>query len=140
MTNKFELFEEYSNDYINLLIEFIDYSKNNKIIPFTYSVFADTIKKKIKNEKLLMIQNGLDYVLPHKENLLSVLDTDIEKQLKNNHTLKTLELEMNKYDASISIIYEILENAQNANNKVKKKINEYLEITIIILESIRNTL
>jgi hypothetical protein len=134
-----------SDQYIELIINLIDYCEEKKILPKKIIFFISSIKKNLNENKFEIIQNSLNYILENKETILNFsldsLDEDNNNNynnLKNIYQLKNL---IKNNENELEIINLIIEIKKNAKILLKEDdisiIKNYIEIMILILEKIK---
>jgi len=145
-----EKFNYLTNQYIELIINLIDYCDEKKILPKKIIFFLDTIKKNLKENKFEIIQNSLIHILENKETILNFslysLEEDSDDKsnnLNNIYQLKKLikNTNPNTNQNELEIINLIIEIKKNAKTLLIKEdiviIKDYIEIMIMILEKIK---
>ena len=146
-----EKFNYLTNQYIELIINLIDYCDEKKILPKKIIFFLDTIKKNLIENKFEIIQNSLQHILENKETILNFsldsLEEDSNDKSSNNlnniYQLKNLIKNTNQYtnQNELEIINLIIEIKKNAKILLIKDdiiiIKDYIEIMIMILEKIK---
>ena len=145
-----EKFNYLTNQYIELIINLIDYCEEKKILPKKIIFFLDTIKKNLNENKFEIIQNSLIHILENKETILNFsLDSleedsdDKSNNLNNIYQLKKLikNTNSNTNQNELEIINLIIEIKKNAKTLLIKDdiiiIKDYIEIMIMILERIK---
>ena len=142
-----EKFNYLTNQYIELIINLIDYCDEKKILPKKIIFFLDTIKKNLNENKFEIIQNSLHHILENKETILNFsldsLEEDSNDKSSNNlnniYQLKKLIKKTNQNE--LEIINLIIEIKKNAKILLIKDdiviIKDYIEIMIMILEKIK---
>jgi hypothetical protein len=149
--DKINSFVNLSDKYIETIEKLLEYSMSKKILPLKILLGMKLIKNYIHNNKVSLIQNGVQYLLGYKEIILNFdlsnlddLDEDYDdnisrKSCLNNITkVKEIINEKNFDDIDIlNLIIEIKNNAKILNNTDKEIIRGYMEILILILEKIR---
>lgn len=142
-----EKFNYLTNQYIELIINLIDYCDEKKILPKKIIFFLDTIKKNLNENKFEIIQNSLQHILENKETILNFsldsLEEDSNDKSSNNlnniYQLKKLIKKTNQNE--LEIINLIIEIKKNAKILLIKDdiiiIKDYIEIMIMILEKIK---
>ena len=142
-----EKFNYLTNQYIELIINLIDYCDEKKILPKKIIFFLDTIKKNLIENKFEIIQNSLQHILENKETILNFsldsLEEDSNDKSSNNlnniYQLKKLIKKTNQNE--LEIINLIIEIKKNAKILLIKDdiviIKDYIEIMIMILEKIK---
>ncbi len=134
-----------SDQYIELIINLIDFCEEKKILPKKIIFFISSIKKNLNENKFEIIQNSLNYILENKEIILNFsldsLDEDNNNNynsLKNIYQLKNL---IKNNENELEIINLIIEIKKNAKILLKEDdvsiIKNYIEIMILILEKIK---
>ena len=142
-----EKFNYLTNQYIELIINLIDYCDDKKILPKKIIFFLDTIKKNINENKFEIVQNSLINILENKETILNFsldsLDEDNDDKSNNNlnNIYQLKKLIKNTDQNELEIINLIIEIKKNAKTLLIKDditiIKDYIEIMIIILEKIK---
>jgi hypothetical protein len=146
-----EKFNYLTNQYIELIINLIDYCDEKKILPKKIIFFLDTIKKNLNENKFEIIQNSLQHILENKQTILNFsldsLEEDSDDSSNNNlnniYQLKNLIKNTNQYtnQNELEIINLIIEIKKNAKILLIKDdiiiIKDYIEIMIMILEKIK---
>jgi hypothetical protein len=134
-----------SDQYIELIINLIEFCEEKKILPKKIIFFISSIKKNLNENKFEIIQNSLNYILENKETILNFsldsLDEDNNNNynnLKNIYQLKNL---IKNNENELEIINLIIEIKKNAKILLKEDdisiIKNYIEIMILILEKIK---
>ena len=141
-----EKFNYLTNQYIELIINLIDYCDEKKILPKKIIFFLDTIKKNLNENKFEIVQNSLTHILENKETILNFSFDSLEEDnysekfdnLNNIHQLKKLIKNTNQNELEIiNLIIEIKKNSKKLLNKEDINIiKDYIEIMILILEKI----
>ena len=145
-----EKFNYLTNQYIELIINLIDYCEEKKILHKKIIFFLDTIKKNLNENKFEIIKNRLIHILENKETILNFsLDSleedsdDKSNNLNNIYQLKKLikNTNSNTNQNELEIINLIIEIKKNAKTLLIKDdiiiIKDYIEIMIMILEKIK---
>jgi hypothetical protein len=141
-----EKFNYLTNQYIELIINLIDYCEEKKILPKKITFFLDTIKNNLNENKFEIIQNSLNHILENKETILNFsLDSLEESDDKSNNNLNNIyqlkKLIKNTNQNELEIINFIIEIKKNAKTLLIKDdiviIKDYIEIMIMILEKIK---
>ena len=142
-----EKFNYLTNQYIELIINLIDYCDEKKILPKKIIFFLDTIKKNINENKFEIVQNSLINIIENKETILNFsldsLDEDNDDKSNNNlnNIYQLKKLIKNTDQNELEIINLIIEIKKNAKSLLIKDditiIKDYIEIMIMILEKIK---
>ena len=141
-----EKFNYLTNQYIELIINLIDYCEEKKILPKKIILFLDTIKNNLNENKFEIIQNSLHHILENKETILNFsLDSLEDSDDKSNNSLNNIyqlkKLIKNTNQNELEIINLIIEIKKNAKTLLIKDdiviIKDYIEIMIMILEKIK---
>ena len=141
-----EKFNYLTNQYIELIINLIDYCEEKKILPKKITFFLDTIKNNLNENKFEIIQNSLNNILENKETILNFsLDSLEDSDDKSNNNLNNIyqlkKLIKNTNQNELEIINLIIEIKKNAKILLIKDdmviIKDYIEIMIMILEKIK---
>lgn len=143
-----EKFNYLTNQYIELIINLIDFCDLKKILPKKIIFFLDTIKKNLNQNKFEIIQNSLHYILENKETILNFSlesleeDNYYEKSDNLNNIYQLKKLIKNTNQNELEIINLIIEIKKNAKKLLIKDdiiiIKDYIELMILILEKINN--
>jgi hypothetical protein len=141
-----EKFNYLTNQYIELIINLIDYCEQKKILPKKIIFFLDIIKKNLNENKFEIIQNSLHHILGNKETILNFSldsleeDNYYEKSDYLNNIYQLKKLIKNTNENELEIINLIIEIKKNAKKLLIKDdiiiIKDYIEIMILILEKI----
>lgn len=139
MDNK-KQYDELSKYYCNTLKDFIDYSKNENLIPFHYKIFISDINNYIDNNKVELIENGLIYILKNKEYIVNYSFDNLKKQ-ENEIIIKQLKtFNQSIVENELNVIFDIIDNAKKLEPHQQNIIKQFLDIIIIILEKIEELL
>ena len=141
-----EKFNYLTNQYIELIINLIDYCEQKKILPKKIIFFLDIIKKNLNENKFEIIQNSLHHILGNKETILNFSldsleeDNYYEKSDYLNNIYQLKKLIKNTNENELEIINLIIEIKKNAKKLLIKDdiiiIKDYIEIMILVLEKI----
>lgn len=135
------------DNYIEIIMNLVDFSNINNILPFKLKLGINYLKDYILNNRLTLLDNGLNYLLNNKEvimnfdvNNLDQLDEDDNdnvsiKQCVNN--LKKDNKLKNEDSELLDIIIDIKNNTKNLDNNKRGLIKKYFEIIISILEELK---
>jgi hypothetical protein len=135
------------DNYIEIIMNLVDFSNINNILPFKLKLGINYLKEYILNNRLTLLDNGLNYLLNNKEvimnfdvNNLDQLDEDDDdnvsiKQCVNN--LKKDNKLKNEDSELLDIIIDIKNNTKNLDNNKRGLIKKYFEIIISILEELK---
>jgi hypothetical protein len=141
-----EKFNYLTNQYIELIINLIDYCNEKKILPTKIIFFLDLIKKNLNENKFEIVQNSLLHILENKETILNFsidsLEEDNDDKSNNlNNIYQLKKLIKNTDQNELEIINLIIEIKKNAKTLLIKDditiIKDYIEIMIMILEKIK---
>jgi hypothetical protein len=144
-TIEIEKFNYLTNQYIELIINLIDFCNQKKILPKKIIFFLDTIKKNLNENKFEIIQKSLHHILENKETILNFsfdsLEENIEVNSNNlNNIYQLKNLIKNNNENELEIINLIIDIKKNAKLLLIKDdiaiIKDYIEIMIMILEKI----
>lgn len=142
---RIEQFNYLTNQYIELIINLIDYCEEKKILPKKIIFFLDSIKKNLNENKFEIIQNSLNHILENKEIILnfsldSLEDDNNDNSINNLNNIYQLK-KLIKNENELEMINLIIEIKKNAKILLIKDditiIKDYIEIMIIILEKIK---
>ena len=129
-----DLFEELKNCYTIILSNLISFLKEKDITPTKYIVKINLINERyIKNNAIYLIEKGLMNILPYKTRILNIMqdDSNIDK-----NTLITNFENLNEMD----IIFEVIMNLKKLDEGNKNFIKSSIEVLIMTLEKINETL
>jgi hypothetical protein len=141
-----EKFNYLTNQYIELIINLIDYCNEKKILPTKIIFFLDLIKKNLNENKFEIVQNSLLHILENKETILnfsidSLEEDDDDKSNNLNNIYQLKKLIKNTDQNELEIINLIIDIKKNAKTLLIKDditiIKDYIEIMIMILEKIK---
>jgi len=142
-----EKFNYLTNQYIDLIINLIDYCDDKKILPKKIIFFLDTIKKNLNENKFEIVQNSLIHVLENKNIILNFSLNSLEEDTDNNsnnnlnNIYQLKNLIKNTDQNELEIINLIIEIKKNAKILLIEDdiviIKDYIEIMIMILEKIK---
>lgn len=141
-----EKFNYLTTQYIELIINLIDYCNEKKILPTKIIFFLDIIKKNLNENKFEIVQNSLFHILENKETILNFsldsLEEDNDDKSNNiNNIYQLKKLIKNTDQNELEIINLIIEIKKNAKTLLIKDditiIKDYIEIMIMILEKIK---
>jgi hypothetical protein len=154
---KTQTFGKLSDKYIEVLEKIIDYAYLKKILPLKICIGLPMIKKYLFENKVLLIQYGIEYLLTNKNYILNItlesLD-DLESELSDNQsrksrvndinmTKKILRIDStNLKDLNDDFILDLMIEIKNNSKKLcvldREVISGYIEILMIILSSIKD--
>ncbi len=151
-SSKIDLFINFSNKYVDVIEKLLDYSVSKKILPLKILLGINHLKKYIKDNKVTLIQNGVQYLLNYKDIILNFdlqnldeLDNDSDdnvsrKSCLNNITKakQIMNEQIYKENEILDLIIEIKNNAKILNITDKSIIKGYMEVLIMILEKIKD--
>jgi hypothetical protein len=153
-TNKIDLlldrFEYLKQNYIEIILNMIDFSTSKNILPMKIYFMVKYIKDYIKNNEIEMIESGINYLLPNKDDILNFNINNLD-ELEDNLSIKEIKKNINaqvtsglSYEQSfqksneiIKLIIEIKENSKKLNIIEIQTIKKYIELLISILEKIK---
>jgi hypothetical protein len=126
----------------------IDYSNEKKILPLKIVLGINILKKYIQDNKIKLVQYGIEYILQNKKDILNFSfdnsdnNNDDNESIKSciNKTKKIIKLEDSilKDSEIFNLIIEIKNKAQYLDKDDLLIIKTYIEILIICLEKTRN--
>lgn len=152
-STKINLFSDLSDKYTDIIEKLLDYSVSKKILPLKILMAMCVIKKYIHDNKISLIQNGVQYLLNHKKTILNFdiseldeLDNNYDddnisrKKCLNNISFTKQIMNEKTYNNNeiLDIIIQIKNNAKILNDTDTAIIKGYIELLIMILEKIRN--
>lgn len=145
--NKYNILMDY---YIDTIYTLLDTSKTLKILPFKIILGLGFIKKYISDNRFIVLENGINYLLTNKNTILNFdianLDT-LDEDFDDNISVKSY---MNKIkenqqdeilknsDDMINLIIEIKNNTKKLCKEDIMLIKKHFELLIVILEQIKN--
>ncbi len=154
-SNKFDSFVNFSDKYVDVIEKLLDFSTSKNILPIKILLGMKILKQYIKDNKVSLIQKGVEYLLNYKETILNfdlnnldVLDNNSEDNFDDNYSRKNCLNTINKAKHIINeqtykeneildLIIDIKNNAKNLNETDKSIIKGYIEVLILILEKIK---
>ena len=151
--NKIDNFTQLSDKYLIVVNKILDYSLSKKILPLKISLGIVFLKKYIQENKIRLIQYGVEYLLNHKDlilnfsiNSLDELDTDSEDNVSRKSCInniskvkQAINVDINSEETEIlNLIIEIKNKAKNLNEFDRSIVKGYIEVLIMILENIRD--
>ena len=151
-SSKIDLFISFSEKYVSVVEKLLDYSVSKKILPLKMMLGINILKKYIRDNKITLIQNGVEYLLNYKETILNFdlnnLD-ELDNESDDNVSRKSCISNINKVKEIINeqsykeneildLIIDIKNNAKVLNDTDKSIIKGYIEVLIMILEKIRD--
>jgi hypothetical protein len=148
---KYIMYENLMNDYIELIHNLIDSSCKMKILPLKIMFSIGLIKNYINENKLIMLENGIEYILANKTTILNFdttkldeldIDTDDNVSIKSciNNYKKSNQINSidDEQDAILNLIIDIKNNSKKLSQMEMDIIKSYIELIIIVLEQIQN--
>ena len=151
--NKIDTFTHLSDKYLNVMDKILDYSLSKNLLPLKVSLGIGLLKKYIQENKVGLIQYGVEYLLNHKEFILNFsldsldeLDTDSEDNISRiscinniNKAKQVIDPKINSGENEIlNLIIEIKNKAKKLNDTDRSIVKGYIEVLIMILENIRD--
>ena len=151
--NKIDNFTQLSDKYLIVVNKILDYSLSKKILPLKISLGIVFLKKYIQENKIRLIQYGVEYLLNHKDlilnfsiNSLDELDTDSEDNVSRKSCInniskvkQAINVDINSEETEIlNLIIEIKNKAKNLNEFDRSIVKGYIAVLIMILENIRD--
>jgi hypothetical protein len=153
--NKIDTFVHLSDKYLSVVNKILDYSISKNLLPLKVSLGIGLLKNYVKDNKIKLIQYGVEYLLKHKDyilnfsiNSLDELDTDSEDNISRKSCINNIhkaKQAVNLDSDSDSEEREILNLIIEIKNKAKKLddiecsiVKGYIEVLIMILENIRD--
>lgn len=151
--NKIDNFTQLSDKYLIVVNKILNYSLSKKLLPLKISLGIDFLKKYIQENKIRLIQYGVEYLLNHKDlilnfsiNSLDELDTDSEDNVSRKSCInniskvkQAMNVDINSEETEIlNLIIEIKNKAKNLNEFDRSIVKGYIEVLIMILENIRD--
>jgi hypothetical protein len=135
-----EQYKMLSNYYIDTVKELFNYSKEENLIPLSCKIFLPFANEYIEDNKLSIIENGLEYLLKNKEYILNFSIENLNNTENKNIINEFKDIIDKNNVKEVKLIFDIIENAKKLNNYQQKIFKEYIEIIILILEKINNLL
>lgn len=155
--NKIETYNYLMDNYIEVILKLIDFSNSLKILPFKMMFGLNYIKKTISENRVDMLEHGIQYLLTHKDiilnfdlNKLDNLDEDSDDNMSIkscvNNIKKKQNLKQNMENLQnnigeneiLDLIIEIKNNSKKTHPDDIILIKMYFELLISILEKIQN--
>lgn len=152
--NKVEEFKKLSEKYILTILKIIDFSVIKNLIPIKFIIGIPIIKNYINLNKSKILECGVQYILPNKDEILNFSidsldsiesnnDDNISRKncISNINELKNLiQVEnTNCYEEIeiLNLIIDIKNNAKKIDNNELSIIQNFMELLIMILEKIK---
>jgi hypothetical protein len=151
--NKIDNFKQLSDRYLTVIEKILDFSLEKRLLPLKVIFGFDLLKQYIIENKVKIIQYGVEYLLNHKEYILNFsldsldeLDSDSEDNqsrkscIKNiQHAKKAIQISIDSEETEImNLIIEIKNKAKRLNEMDRAIVKGYIEVLIMILENIRD--
>ena len=151
--NKIDTFTHLSDKYLSVMNKILDYSVSKNLLPLKVTLGIGLLKKYIQENKIRLIQYGVEYLLNHKDYILNFsidsldeLDTDSEDNVSRKSCIdniskakKVINLDIDSEENEImNLIVEIKNKAKTLNDAERTIIKGYIEVLIMILENIRD--
>jgi hypothetical protein len=151
--NKVDNFINLSDKYLNVMNKILDYSVSKNILPLKVTLGIGLLKTYIEENKIKLIQYGIEYLLNYKDMILNFsvesldeLDTDSEdnvsrKSCINNITKAKKIIDLGSYSEEkeiLNLIIEIKNKAKQLNEMDRSIVKGYIEVLIMILENIQD--
>ena len=159
-SNKVIQFKKLSDKYIEQIKKVLDYAVSKRIVPLKVIFGINLIKEYIDENKLKILECGVEYILKYKDEILnfsleSLDETNLSElselsessnfssnyitninQLKNiikqeSNSTSTEELEI------INLIIDIINNAKKLSTEEIDIMKNYIELIVLILEKIK---
>jgi hypothetical protein len=154
-SSKIDSFSSLSEKYILVMDKILDYSISKNLLPLKISLGIGLFKSYIQENKIKLIQCGVEYLLNYKEQILNFslenldeLDSDSDdnssrKSCMNNisQVKQVIKLDMcssYKENEILNLIIEIKNKAKKLNETDRSIVKGYIEVLIMILENIRD--
>jgi len=146
--NKLKNYNILVNSYIETINKLIDSAYSFGILPIKIMLFTNYIKNYIIENKLIALENGINYLLTNKEiilnfniNNLEDLDQDSDDNVSIKSCINNIK-DSKHFESSqddiINIMIEIKNNSKKLSEKNIDIIKQYFELLILILENIKN--
>lgn len=151
--NKIDTFTHLSDKYLSVMNKILDYSVSKNLLPLKVTFGIGLLKKYIQENKIRLIQYGVEYLLNHKDYILNFsidsldeLDTDSEDNVSRKSCIdniskakQVINLDIDSEENEImNLIVEIKNKAKTLNDAERTIIKGYIEVLIMILENIRD--
>jgi len=151
--NKIDTFTHLSDKYLVVMNKILDYSVSKNILPLKVSLGMGLLKNYIQENKVKLMQYGVEYLLNYKEYILNFsidsldeLDTDSEDNTSRkscinniNKAKQVVNLNIDSEEGEIlNLIIDIKNKAKKLNETDRLIIKGYIEVLIMILENIRD--
>jgi hypothetical protein len=134
-----ERFEYLKNSYIEVILNMIDFSLNKNILPMKVYFMIKYVKDYIKNNEIEIIESGINYLIPNKDDILNFNINNLD-ELEVNLSIKEIKKNIDNISNDneiIKLIIEIKENSKKLNSTEIQTIKKYVELLISILEKIK---
>lgn len=154
-SNKIDTFTCLSEKYVIVMDKILDYSISKNLLPLRLSLTVGLFKNYIQENKIKLIQYGVEYLLNYKEQILNFslenldeLDNDSDDNVSRkscmnniNQVKQVIKLDIDssyKENEILNLIIEIKNKAKKLNEIDRIVVKEYIELLIMILENIRD--
>lgn len=146
---KAKTFSKLSDKYVEILEKLIDYANIKRILPLKVSIGIPLIKKYMIDNRVLLIQYGVEHLLNNKDLILNSNFEDYDDFESDNQSVKSCVSNISKVkqvlnvielteDFVLEIIIQIKNNSKNLSQMDKTIIYEYVKILLVILSNIRD--
>ena len=72
--NKIDTFTHLSDKYLDVMNKILDYSVSKNLLPLKVTFGIGFLKKYIQENKIRLVQYGVEYLLNHKDYILNLID------------------------------------------------------------------
>lgn len=152
--NKQKQFSKLSDKYVEQIKKVLDYAVTKRIVPIKVIFGVNLIKEYIDNNKLKILECGVEYILKYKDEILNFsLESLDETNLSENSNFSSnyisninelkhiIKQETNSTSTEeieiINLIIDIINNAKKLSSDEMDIIKNYIELIILILEKIK---
>ena len=150
--NKLEIYNYLMDVYIDTIIKLIDTSYSMNILPFKVVMGMNWIKKRLNENRLETLENGITYLLTNKDIILNFDLTKLDELDEDSDDNKSIKSCVNNFknkksvntdfisdsDDMLNLIIEIKNNTKKIHQNDILIIKKYFELLIAILEKIQN--
>jgi hypothetical protein len=129
-------FDYLKKNYIEIIINMLDFSLTKKILPTKAYFMTKYIKDYIINNEMEILEAGISYLLPNKNDILN-FNIDNLNELDDNFNLTTIKVDDNNKNEILKLIIDIKNNSKKLNKIEIETIKNYIQLIILVLEKIK---
>jgi hypothetical protein len=88
-SKKINIFVNLTDKYIGVINNIIDYSNEKKILPLKIVLGINILKKYIQDNKIKLVQYGIEYILQNKKDILNFSFDNSDNNNDDNESIKS---------------------------------------------------